>query len=412
MSRKILMPKLGLTMTEGVLSEWMVQPGEPFKAEQGLFVIETDKVATEVPAEDAGVLTQVLVQPGTTVPVGEVLGYWEEIGAASRQQAAQHVVSATGLLAGCTPPAPAELAESAAASHGARIIATPLAKRIAAQKGVDLSGLRGSGPNGRIKAADVEAASATAALAAPSPVPEMSAPAATPSVPDARRSQPDAVMATMARRLSAVKQEVPHFYLSLEADVGALLKLRRELNGLDGAMRFTLNHFIVAAAGRALADLPHLNRVWADGEIVSYASSDVGMAVQTPRGLMVPIVRDAGRVSLTEAARRAQALVERARAGRLGAGDLTGGALTVSNAGMHRVKFMTPIINPGQAMILGVGSVIQAFRPDAEGRPVLRDELGLVLAADHRLLDGVLGLEFLNKTASYLEQPLKLLVGA
>lgn len=412
MSRKLLMPKLGLTMTEGVLSEWMVQPGEPFKAEQGLFVIETDKVATEVPAEGSGVLTQVLVQPGTTVPVGEVLGYWEEVGAASLQKAAQYADSGTSRL---TQPESAEPTESIAAAPCARIIATPLAKRIAAQKGIDLSGLRGSGPNGRIKAADVEAASAAAALVTPSPVLAESEPGITavpPPAPPTARSQPDAVMAAMARRLSAVKQEVPHFYLSLEANVGALLKLRRELNALDAPVRFTLNHLIVAAAGRALVDLPHLNRVWADGEIVSYVSSDVGMAVQTPRGLMVPVVRDAGRVSLTEAARRAQSLVERARAGRLSAGDMAGGALTVSNAGMHRVKFMTPIINPGQAMILGVGSVIQAFRPDAEGRPVLCDELGLVLAADHRLLDGVLGLEFLNKTASYLEQPLKLLVDA
>jgi pyruvate dehydrogenase E2 component (dihydrolipoamide acetyltransferase) len=214
----------------------------------------------------------------------------------------------------------------------------------------------------------------------------------------------------MARRLTAVKQEVPHFYLALDVEVSRLLALRTELNLLAAPVKLTLNHFIVAAIGRALKDLPQANRIWADGEIVTYASTDVGVAVSTERGLLVPVVRDAGRVSLLEAARRTQAQVERARAGTLTADDMSGGAITVSNAGMHNVRFMTPIINPGQAMILGVGSVDQVFRPDAEGKPALRQEMGLVLAGDHRILDGVAGLAFLNRVAAYLEQPMKLLL--
>lgn len=215
----------------------------------------------------------------------------------------------------------------------------------------------------------------------------------------------------MARRLSAVKQQVPHFYLAVEVRVTKLLALRTELNALEGPTRLTLNHFILAAVGRALREMPEANRVWDDGEIVSFSATDVGMAVSTERGLFVPVVREAGSVPLIEVARRAQAQVERARAGSLARDDMTGGAITVSNAGMFNVKFMTPIINPGQSMILGVGSISQAFRPDAEGRPELRDEIGLVLAADHRLFDGVSGLAFLNRISACLEQPMRLIAG-
>jgi len=157
--------------------------------------------------------------------------------------------------------------------------------------------------------------------------------------------------------------------------------------------------------------MPEVNRVWTEAGILSLESADVGMAVNTDKGLLVPVLRDVGRQSLAGIADQAAALIGRAQAGRLGAPEMQGGAITVSNAGMFNVKFMTPIINPGQSMILGVGSVSQAFRPDAEGRPELRDEIGLVLAADHRMMDGVSGLAFLNRVSTYLEQPMRLLAG-
>jgi pyruvate dehydrogenase E2 component (dihydrolipoamide acetyltransferase) len=173
-----------------------------------------------------------------------------------------------------------------------------------------------------------------------------------------------------------------------------------------------MTHFIVAALGRALADEPSANRVWIDDSIVAFDGADVGLAVDTDRGLFVPVVRDVARQSLPRLARQADTLIERARTGRLGAADTSGGAITVSNAGMHGVAYMTPIINPGQAMILGVGSVRELFRPGAAGQPELRRELGLVLACDHRLLDGVSGLRFLNRVVRYIEQPLQLVLGA
>jgi pyruvate dehydrogenase E2 component (dihydrolipoamide acetyltransferase) len=233
--------------------------------------------------------------------------------------------------------------------------------------------------------------------------------------PAPARSKPGSVQAAMARRLTEAKQQVPHFYLALDVRVDALLDLRSQLNALAqerNGVRLTLNHFVLSAVGRALVDLPVFNRVWSDGEIVSFDRADVGVAINTDKGLFVPIVRGAGNVPLESLARDASRLVEAARAGNLTVPDMQGGAVTVSNAGMFQVRYMTPIINPGQAMILGVGAINETFRPGADGTPKLVREMGLVLAGDHRILDGVSGLTFLNQVAGYLSQPLKLLVGA
>lgn len=425
MRQKLLMPKLGLTMTEGQIVEWLVPVGTPFKADDGLFVVETEKVATEIPADASGVLTEIAVQPGATVKVGEVVGYWESADAQARPAAVAEATAAaeptraeaTQRLAPVTELAVAVRPAAAApeTDGGQRTPVTPLARRLAQQLDIDLKTVQGSGPRGRIKAADVEASAAlkSAAMTKPATHAATAGTAADDAVPaGGSRATPSSVQAAMARRLTAVKQQVPHFYLAVDARVSALLKLRGELNALGTATRLTLNHFVVAAVGRALADLPDANRIWQDDAIVSFAATDVGVAVSTERGLFVPVVRDAGRMSLPEIARQTQDRVEQARGGRLTADDMRGGAVTVSNAGMFNVKYMTPIINPGQAMILGVGSITQAFRPDAEGRPELRDEMGLVLACDHRILDGVSGLAFLNRVVSYLEQPMKLLLGA
>jgi pyruvate dehydrogenase E2 component (dihydrolipoamide acetyltransferase) len=415
MQHKILMPKLGLTMAEGVISECMVAVGAPFKADEGLFVVETDKVATEVPAEGSGVLTEIIFAAGETVPVGEVVAYWSD--AKGEVASAAKVLQKQEKPVACAPtPAAKASVEPASASvitlsSSERVLATPLARRLAEQRGVNLREISGTGPRGAVKARDVQAfepadkaVSATAAPAA--------TPARTEGLDPGTRSRPGSVQAAMARRLTAAKQDVPHFYLSVEVDVGRLLAVRAEVNTITDPFRLTLNHFIVAAVGRALRDMPQANRVWADGEILSYTSADVGVAVNTERGLFVPVVRDVGRLSLVDGARQTQEKTEAARNGTLKPDDMAGGAITVSNAGMFNVKFMTPIINPGQAMILGVGSISDVFRPDTEGKPVLKKEMGLVLAADHRLLDGVSGLTFLRHVTGYLEQPLKLLIGA
>lgn len=418
MRRDFCMPKLGLTMTEGQLVEWLIAPGDRFSRGQAVYIVETDKAANEVEAEGSGVLLEVVHPAGVTVDVGAVVGHWEEDEAsagASRDPAAVSAAVSGPAAAPELEPNVGAVADSAASAvpggtHGeggpaGRIVATPLARRIAQHDNVALSGVTGSGPGGRIKAADVSAHAASARpVASGAHTAAVAEPTGTLRPLGPVRIAPSGAQAAMARRLTAAKQEVPHFYLALEADVAALSTLRAELNQ-QADPRLTLNDFIVAALGRALLDEPSANRVWSDGGMLQFDTSDVGVAVNTERGLFVPVVRDPGRQSLGDAAGQTRALVDRARAGRLGADEMSGGAVTVSNAGMFDVTYMTPIITPGHAMTMGVGSVRRLFRPDAQGLPSVRSEMGLVLACDHRVLDGVSGLRFLHRVVDYLQKP-------
>ena len=405
MRQPLLVPKLGLTMEEGVLLEWMLQPGQAFRAGDGVFVIESEKAANEIAAEGDGVLLEITAEVGATLPVGTVIGWWDDAAAsdAATAPATPKPVAAPG-------PAAAISAAVAAAKVPAdtRVPVTPLARRLASQRGLDLTQVRGSGPRGRIRARDLPDAAAVSPVAAP---PSVAAIAVTPpSASAGSLRKPSATEQTIARRLTQAKQQIPHFYLAQEAEVSALLALREQLNAAQAGVRFTVNHFIVAAVGRALAELPDANRVWTDDGLLSLAASDVGMAVNAERGLTVPVLRGVGRLPLAELARAAGSAIERAKAGALGATEMTGGAITVSNAGMFDVSYMTSIINPGQSMILGVGSVRELFRPDAQGQPALRREVGLVLSADHRVHDGVGALAFLKRVVAHLQQPLGLLV--
>jgi len=412
MTVDLLMPKLGLTMTEGVLLEWKVAPGDSFARGDILFVVETDKAATDIEAETDGRLAERLVGEGETVPVGQPVGRISsgaggrpEGAAAANGHAAADKPAAGQMMAAAARTPMSSAAALAVPSFSARIVATPLARRMARAGGVDLAGIAGSGPRGRIKAADVERAAASlAAKAAAVPPAAAGTPAAA-----STRSRPTPTQAAMARRLSAVKQGVPHFYLSTEVEVSGLLRLRADLNADASWPKLTLTHFILAAVGRALAAHPGINRVWDDGEIVAYASADVSLAVETDGGLYVPVVRNCGGDSLDRIAAAARVVVEKARFGRLSAAEMEGAAIAVSNAGMHDVTWLTPIINPGQSAILGVGSVRELFRPDAAGSPALRREIGLVFSGDHRVHTGVEGLAFLNSLKALLETPIRLL---
>lgn len=407
MRRELLLPKLGLTMTEGTLLEWAVKPGEPFRAGQVLFLVESEKAAVEVPAEADGVLLEAAVEPGATLSIGTVIGYWDDRNASARGAEStpkEETVAVAAPVAPAGLPGAAPPMAAAAPAGSGRLLATPLARRLARERGIDLAQVPGSGPRGRIRACDLPAGGSTAAEV-PAPAQPGSSGAA------AGRLRPaTATELTIARRLVAAKQEIPHFYLSVEAEVSALQHLRAELNAAQADVRYTLNHFIVAAVGRALAQMPEVNRVWTPDGILSIGESDVGMAVQTQRGLLVPVLRGLGRLPLAQVARDAAAAALRAQAGRLAAADMAGGAVTVSNAGMHDVTYMASIINPGQAMILGVGSVRGVFRPGEHDQPVLRREIGMVLSADHRVLDGVAALAFLRRVVSLLEKPLTFLL--
>jgi pyruvate dehydrogenase E2 component (dihydrolipoamide acetyltransferase) len=312
------------------------------------------------------------------------------------------------------------ISQSPAIGQGPRIIASPYARKLAAQYDMPLAAIEGTGPNGRVVARDVEAASAAptrqTAFRPDAPAVSTASPAlATPPVfapvlPGQTLTAPSPTQNVIARRLVASKQEIPHFYLALDIDVTRLVDLRKEINSAQDAYRLTINHFIVMAVARALGRMPEVNSVWTDNGILSYEQIDVGVAVSTEEGLLAPAVCDVGRVSMGPLAQRLDSLVERARAGRMSQRDLGHAAITVSNAGMHHVRYMTSIINPGQAMILGVGSIQSVFLPDADGQPELRRQMGVVLSADHRVLDGVRGLKFLNVVREFLEQPVRLLM--
>jgi pyruvate dehydrogenase E2 component (dihydrolipoamide acetyltransferase) len=402
MRRELIMPKLGLTMTEGAFIEWMVRPGESYKEGQSLFVIESEKAAIEIPADTDGVLLEASAQPGATLPIGAVIGYWDDGTSGESVVPPPRTANDAGDSAAGAPAT--TKAHGSPAGADSRVPVTPLARRIASQRNIDLSKIQGSGPRGRIRTRDLPSFTPAAV-----PTTASSAPIAAGLSRNGTLQQPSPTEKTIARRLTQAKQEVPHFYLAVEAEVSKLLALRAELNGAQGNLRFTVNHFIIAAVGRALADMPELNRVWTADGILNMESSDVGIAVNTERGLLVPVLRAVGSLSLPAVVREAGQAITQAQAGRLSPADTAGGAITVSNAGMHDVTYMTSIINPGQAMILGVGSVRELFRPDSAGQPALHREMGLVLSADHRVLDGVRALTFLKRIVNYLEQPLALL---
>ncbi|MFC5357767.1 dihydrolipoamide acetyltransferase family protein [Azospirillum himalayense] len=412
MVRELVMPKLGLTMTEGVLAEWRVSPGQPFRSGDVLLVVETDKIASEVEADSDGVLIETTIPAGETVAVGTPIARWSADGAGTAPapepaETPAAKAAPTPVAANARPlPAPVR-------SNGERILSTPLARRRAEGLGVDLATVTGSGPRGRIKVADVDAAAQTRPAPQPALQPEPQAPKI--ETPAGERSKPTTLQATVARRLTSAKRDVPHFYLAAEAEVTELAALRDRLNAdtESGLPRISMTHLVLAAVGRALAAMPEMDRVWDDeppgGAILALGRGDIGMAVDTPRGLVAPVLRGAATLPLDRLAAEAASLTRRARDGRLTEEDFQGGAVTVSNAGMHNVTYMTSIINPGQSSILGVGSVHSVFRPDDAGAPVLKRELGLVLSADHRLFDGVTALAFLNRIIAGLERPLRLL---
>lgn len=389
----LVMPKLGLTMTEGVLAEWRVGPGEAVRAGDVLFVVETDKIANEVEAPSDGEMVEILVETGATVPVGTPLARWTGAGLAPDGGGAEAGDGDAAPAASDTADTPAPIA----AAPGARVKATPLARRLARQHAVDLTALQGSGPGGRIKAADVEAAAErpapSTAAAAPPPAPEDGTPVAL-----------SPKHAAMARRVAASKRDVPHFYLTRRAEVSALLRLRAELNAAGGP-KITLNHFLLKAVGRALMRHPEANRIWGGDSLIALARTDVGMVVDTPEGLFIPVLRDAGRTPLDGLAAEARSLAERAAAGTLTRADMEGGAISVSNLGMAGVDSVTPIVSPPHSAILGVGTVAESFRPDAAGAPVLCREITLTLACDHRVHDGMTGAGLLAAVVEGLETP-------
>jgi pyruvate dehydrogenase E2 component (dihydrolipoamide acetyltransferase) len=380
MARVLLMPALAANETQATLTAWSVAPGESFAAGAALAEVETDKATVELPAEEGGVMGEQLVAPGEEVAVGApicvLLAVGEEAPATVPVAAAAKPVAAKPAAAPEPPPG--------------RVFSSPLARRHARERGVDLSELSGRGPNGRIVRRDVDAAAATPP---PAPVPV----ATDTSVPHSRMRQ------AIARRLSESKATVPHFYIDGDVHVDRLLDLRREIN--DGRPeKISVNDFVVRAAARALVLVPDANVSWTEAAMLRHAHADIAVAVATDNGLLTPIVRAAETKSLSALSSELGDLVERARSGRLQPSEFEGGSLTVSNLGMFGVQAFSAIINPPQAAILAVGAARKA--------PVVRDDvlgvgtlMHVTMSVDHRAIDGALAAQWFATFVRLLESP-------
>ncbi|WP_374374329.1 pyruvate dehydrogenase complex dihydrolipoamide acetyltransferase [Dongia sp.] len=419
----ILMPALSPTMTEGNLARWLKKEGDAVKAGDVLAEIETDKATMEVEAVDEGTLAKILVPGGAQgVKVNDVIAILTEEGedAGAVKAPAAKPTAAPAAAAPAAAPAPAAAVATpapAAKSSGGRVIASPLAKRIAAQNGIDLAAVAGSGPNGRIVKADVEKAPKGAAKPAAAPQ-AATAPAISGAPqfgePEFELVAHTSMRKTIARRLQESKQFVPHFYLTVDCEIDRLLKLREEVNAASpkegaGAFKVSVNDFVVKASAIALKQVPAANASWSDDGVKMYKSADISVAVAIPGGLITPILRSADTRRLSELSIAMKDLAGRAKAGKLKPEEYTGGSFSVSNLGMFGIKDFSAIINPPQACILAVGA--------GEQRPVVRNGalavatvMTCTLSVDHRVVDGAIGAEFMAAFKRLIENPLGMLV--
>ena len=407
---QILMPALSPTMTEGTLAKWAKAVGDTITSGDLLAEIETDKATMEIEAVDEGILGKILIAEGTEgVPVNQLIGLILEDGEdASALEAALAPVAAPAAPPAAAAPA---LAAPAPAKTGNHIIASPLARRLATAKGVDLATVTGSGPKGRIVKRDVESAAPGAPAPkaeAPSPPPALGAPLS--PMPDFEAVPHSSMRKTIARRLTESVRDIPHFNVSVDVQLGSLLDTRKRLNARDGAeQKISVNDFVIKAIALALARVPACNVSYTDEATLFHQRADISIAVSIDGGLITPIVKDAGNKSLAVIAREAKALAERARAGELQPDEYEGGTFTVSNMGMMGVRSFNSIINPPQGAILSVGA--------GEPRPVVTDGalsmatvMTLTLAVDHRCIDGVTAAEFIGELKTILEEPLQFML--
>jgi len=437
----ILMPALSPTMTEGTVARWMKAVGDDVRAGDVIAEIETDKATMEVEAVDEGRLGRILVPEGTeevavNTPIALLLEEGEDeaaLGAAAPaapKLAAKAAPEAPKPAPAAAKPAPAEAAPKtapsaapaapkpapvpAAAKDDSRIVASPLARRLAAQAGIDLAALRGSGPNGRIVKADIDAALTKGAPPRPAAARSVApAPAVMSLEGDApyEVQVPNGMRKVVARRMTESKQQVPHFYMTMDVEVDALLAARTALNAQakDGDFKLTVNDLIIKAAAAALMLVPATNASWGEDGIRRYARADISVAVALPGGLVTPVVRGANLKGLRQISAEMKDLADRARSNRLKPEEYQGGTFTISNLGMYGVKHFEAVINQPQGAILAVGA--------AEPRPVVKDGaitvatiMSLTLSVDHRAVDGATGAEYLVALKRLIEAPVAMLL--
>ncbi len=423
---QILMPALSPTMTEGTLAKWLVNEGDDVNAGDVIAEIETDKATMEVEAVEEGKVGKIVVQEGTEgVAVNALIALLLEDGEdAGALEGAAEAAPAAPAPAGAVPEAPAAPAPAPeatapapaapAASSGDRIFASPLARRMAQQAGLDIAMVTGSGPNGRIVKRDIEAALAAGVSATAAPEPA-AAPAAAPApMPEGVEPTFDFEPANnmrkvIAQRLTESKQTVPHFYLTVDCEIDTLLALRKDLNARSDDYKISVNDLIIKACGVALRRVPAANASWTGDGIKRYHTADISVAVAIDGGLITPVIRDAGGKGLEAISSEMKDLALRAREGKLMPEEYQGGTFSISNLGMFGIKQFDAVINPPQGAIMAVGA--------GEQQPVVRNGalavatvMSVTLSVDHRVVDGAVGAELLAAFKKLIEDPMTMLL--
>ena len=419
MALEILMPALSPTMEEGTLAKWLVSEGDVVQSGDLLAEIETDKATMEFEAVDEGIIGKLLVAEGTAnVKVNSAIAILLEEGDATDATVAPSApaVVAADVMAASAVQASAPAAPVAAS--GTRIFASPLARRIAADNGLDLTAITGSGPKGRIVKADLSTAVAPAAAAAPVSAVTMPASANAAAVEAIYQGRGfktvplDGMRKIIASRLTEAKQTIPHFYLRRDIRLDKLLRVRGEINkGLEArGVKTSMNDFIIKACALGLQKVPTANAVWAGDRVLQMEASDISVAVAIEGGLFTPVLQDAEAKPLSQLAVEMKDLAARARNRKLAPHEYQGGSFSISNLGMMGIDNFDAVINPPQGAILAVGA--------GKKRPVVLDDgslsvatvMSVTMSVDHRVIDGALGAELLNEIVNYLENPLSMLV--
>ncbi|SEK38062.1 pyruvate dehydrogenase complex dihydrolipoamide acetyltransferase [Pacificibacter marinus] len=431
MAIELLMPALSPTMEEGTLAKWLVKEGDTVNSGDIIAEIETDKATMEFEAVDEGVIGKITVAEGTEgvkvnaqiailLEEGEDASAMDSVGAAPA--AAAPVADAPAQAETAAPAAPSPAPAAPVAASGERIFASPLARRIAAQKGLDLSGISGSGPKGRIVKADVENATATQAEAPKSAAP-VAAAAAAPSGPSAdavakmyqgrafEEIKLDGMRKVIAARLSEAKQTIPHFYLRRDIKLDALLKFRAQLNKQLEArgVKLSVNDFIIKAVAIALQQVPEANAVWAGDRVLQMKSSDVAVAVAIEGGLFTPVLEDADMKSLSALSTQMKDMAKRARERKLAPQEYQGGSFAISNLGMFGIDNFDAIVNPPHAGILAVGAGKKQPVVGEDGELTVATVMSVTMSVDHRVIDGAVGANLLNAIVDNLENPVAML---
>jgi pyruvate dehydrogenase E2 component (dihydrolipoamide acetyltransferase) len=436
------MPALSPTMTEGNLAKWMVKEGDTVSPGDVIAEIETDKATMEVEAVDEGKIGKIVVADGTEgVAVNAVIAYLLEEGesaddipadggeaaaAPKKEEAPKEEPKQEAPKQEAKPaaaPAPQQSAPAKSSGSGGRVFASPLAKRMAEQAGLDLNDIAGSGPNGRIVKADIEkamaggapkkaAAQGAAPAAAPAAATAPAAQAPSPDVPGlpSYKEIPNTNMRkVIAKRLTESKQFAPHFYLTVDCEIDELLKVRKDLNAKSDKYKLSVNDLVIRASAIALKQVPAANATWTEKAIRIYDQVDISVAVAIEGGLITPVIRDAGSKGLVEISAAMKDLAGRAREGKLSPEDYQGGTFSISNLGMFGIKDFAAVINPPQGAILAVGA--------GEQRAVVKDGalavatvMSCTLSVDHRVVDGAVGAEFLAAFKKLIEDPLTMLL--